>query len=165
MARRVNCRRVKIHRTYTIAEAAAVLGAHRLMVGRWIAAGLPTIDERRPLIIDGEDLRGFIDARRHKKQTCRPGEFFCLGSKAPRRPAGDMADYILKTASRGLLRGICPICDGFIHRAASLSTIAQKAGRLDVAFPKAQKRLARMFDEALTVLDAWGALRAKIGGG
>jgi len=40
-----------------------------------------------------------------------------------------------------LLRGICPICDGFIHRAASLSTIAQKAGGLDVAFPKAQQRL------------------------
>jgi|SRR5271163_2127794 len=141
MARRFNCRRVKIHRTYTIAEAAAILGAHKHTVSRWIAAGLPTIDDRRPLIIHGEDLRGFIDARRHKKQTCRPGEFFCLGCKAPRRPAGDMTDYILKTASRGLLRGICPICDGFIHRAASLSTIAQKAGGLDVAFPKAQQRL------------------------
>ena len=29
MARRHNSRRVKIHRTYTITEAAAVLGAHK----------------------------------------------------------------------------------------------------------------------------------------
>jgi hypothetical protein len=28
MARRSNCRRVKIHRTYTIAELAALLGVH-----------------------------------------------------------------------------------------------------------------------------------------
>jgi hypothetical protein len=50
MARRFNYRRVKIHRTYTIAELAARIGAHKQTVGRWIAAGLPTTDSTRPFL-------------------------------------------------------------------------------------------------------------------
>src|SRR5271154_5336964 len=103
MARRFNYRRVKIHHSYTIGAAAAVVGAHKHTVSRWIAAGLPTTDARRPLLIHGADLRAFLKAREPTKQPCRPGEFYCLRWKAPRRPAGDMADYIPKTSSRGML--------------------------------------------------------------
>jgi excisionase family DNA binding protein len=136
MARRHNGRRVKIHRSYTITEAAVVLGAHKHSVRRWIAAGLPTTDGRRPFLIHGEDIRAFLKAREPVKQPCRPGEFYCLRCKAPRRPAGDMADYIPKTASRGLLRGICPSCDRLIHRAVSLHTVEQKASGLTVTFQR-----------------------------
>jgi excisionase family DNA binding protein len=141
MARRHNGRRVKIHRSYTITEAAAVLGAHKHTVSRWIAAGLPTTDDRRPFLIHGEDIRAFLKAREPVKQSCRPGEFYCLCCKAPRRPAGDMADYISKTATRGLLRGICPICDRLIHRAASLALIEQEADGLSVTFQPARQRI------------------------
>jgi excisionase family DNA binding protein len=141
MARRHSSRRVKIHRNYTIAEAAALLGAHKHTVSRWIAAGLPTTDARRPLLIQGEDLRAFMRAREPEKHPCRPGEFYCLRCRAPKRPAYDMADYIPKTKSRGLLRGICPTCETLIHRAASLGTIAQKCGGLEVAFPRAERRI------------------------
>jgi excisionase family DNA binding protein len=141
MARRHSSRRVKIHRNYTIAEAAALLGAHKHTVSRWIAAGLATTDDKRPFLIHGKDIRAFLKAREPDKQTCRPGEFFCLRCKSPRRPAGDMADYIPKTASRGLLRGICPTCETLIHRAASLGTIEQKAGGLSVAYQCAQRRI------------------------
>jgi hypothetical protein len=82
-----------------------------------------------------------MDARKRKKQTCRPGEFYCLRCKAPRRPAGDMAEYIPRTRSRGLLRGICPTCETLVHRAVSLGTIVQTAGGLDVALPSAERRL------------------------
>ena len=44
MAKRYHVRRIKIHRTYTIAEAAESTGAHRHTVRRWIAAKLPTTD-------------------------------------------------------------------------------------------------------------------------
>src|ERR1019366_10108899 len=110
---------------YTIAEIAALLGVHKHTVRRWIAAGLPTTDANRPLLIQGEDLRAFLRAREPEKHPCRPGEFYCLRCRVPRRPAGDMADYIPKTGSRGLLRGICPTCETLIHRAVSLGTLAQ----------------------------------------
>src|SRR5438105_11717296 len=119
MARRHSSRRVKIHRNYTIAEAAALLGAHKHTVSRWIAAGLPTTDTMRPRLIHGEDLRAFLRARQPAKQPCRTGEFYCLRCRAPKRPALDMADYIPRTATRGMLRGLCPTCERFIYRAAS----------------------------------------------
>ena len=152
MARRYSCRRVKIHRNYTIAEAAVLLGAHKHTVSRWIAAGLPTTDARRPRLIHGEDLRAFLHAREPERKRCRPGEFFCLPCRSPKRPALDMADYIPRTASRGLLRGICPTCERFIYRAASLSTIAQKLDGLDIAFPTAEQRLVNL-SAALSSVD------------
>jgi len=141
MTRRFNCRRVKIHRLYTIAELADAVGAHKHTVGRWIAAGLPTTDAKRPLLIHGADFRAFMKAREPIKQRCKPGEFYCLGCRAPKRPAGDMADYHARTASRGLLSGICPTSGRMIYRAASLAKVEQISGGLDVAYPKAERRL------------------------
>ncbi len=149
MAKRLNGRRVKIHRNYTIAEAAAVLGAHKHTVSRWIAAGLPTTDDKRPFLIHGKDIRAFLRAREPDKQTCRPGEFYCLRCRAPRRPAGDMADYTPKTSARGMLTGICPACDTLIHRAASLATVEQKAGGLNVTFQRAERRIKRFLSSLL----------------
>jgi hypothetical protein len=141
MARRHNSRRVKIHRNYTISEIATLLGAHKHKVSRWIPAGLPTTDTKRPLLIHGKDLRAFMCARKPKKRSCTPSEFYCLRCRAPKRPAGEMVDYIPKTISRGLLRGICPTCDSLIHRAASLGTITQNRGGLDIAFPNGERRI------------------------
>ena len=113
MMRRFNYRRVKIHRNYTVAHAAEILGAHRHTVTRWIAAGLPTTN-KRPQLIHGEDLRSFLERRTPKRQTCQAGEFFCLKCRTPRRPALDMADYLPRTKARGVLRGICPTCERLI---------------------------------------------------
>ena len=125
MARRFDCRRVKIHRSYTIGELSALLGAHKHTVSRWIAAGLTTTDARRPLLIHGADFRAFMKAREPIKQRCQPGEFYCLGCRAPRRPALNMADYRPHTALRGLLSGICPDCGRMIYRAITLARIDQ----------------------------------------
>jgi excisionase family DNA binding protein len=145
MARRHSSRRVKIHRNYTIAEAAALLGAHKHTVSRWIArGGLPTTDARRPRLIHGEDLRAFLRARHPPKQPCRNGEFYCLRCRAPKRPALGMADYIPRTATRGMLRGLCPTCERLIYRAASVRSIENLDG-LDVAFPNAEQPLVDSF--------------------
>lgn len=141
MARRHSSRRVKIHRNYTIAEAAALLGVHKHTVSRWIAAGLPTTDAKRPLLIHGEDLRAFLRAREPKRQPCRPGEFYCLRCRAPKPPALGMADYVPRTASRGMLRGICPTCETMMHCVASLDKIPSKHGVLDIAFPSGWQRI------------------------
>ena len=141
MARRPNGRRVKIHRNYEIAEVAVLSGVHRQTVRRWIAAGLPTTDATRPLLIRGQDLRAFLRAREPIKQKCRPGEFYCLRCRAPRRPALDMAQYRPRTSLRGLLCGICPTCDGMIYRAVNRDTIELMRGGLDIAFPSAERRI------------------------
>ena len=102
MARRFDCRRVKLHHSYTISELSALIGAHKHTIGRWIAAGFKTTDTRRPLLIHGADFRAFMKAREPIKQPCQPGEFDRLHCRAPKPPALDMADYHPRTARRGL---------------------------------------------------------------
>ena len=94
MAKRLDRRRVKIHFNYDVSEVAALLGVHNLTVRRWIAAGLPTTDDKRPLLIFGVDLLAFLKAREPAKRRCKPGAFFCLGCKSPKRSDGDMADNV-----------------------------------------------------------------------
>ena len=86
MARRFDCRRVKLHHSYTITELSALIGAHKHTICRWIAAGLKTTDTRRPFLVHGADFRAFMKAREPIKQRCQPGEFYCLSCRAPKRP-------------------------------------------------------------------------------
>jgi hypothetical protein len=141
MAKRYNFRRVKIHYNYTIRTAADLLGVRKHTVSRWIAAGLTTTDVVRPLLIRGADLRAFLHAREPIKQKCQSGEFYCLSCRAPRRPALDMAEYLPRTASRGLLCGICPQCDRMIYRAVKRDSIEQNRDCLDISFPPAEQRI------------------------
>src|SRR6478735_5376453 len=46
--RRANGRRVKIHLSYSIEEAARCVGVHKNTVRRWLSSGLSAIDARRP---------------------------------------------------------------------------------------------------------------------
>ena len=73
MTKRYNCRRVKIHRNYTLAEAADLLGVHKHTVSRWAAAGLQTTDARRPLLISTEKIfeRFFERASQSSKNAGR----------------------------------------------------------------------------------------------
>jgi hypothetical protein len=138
MARRFNLRRVKIHRNYPIAELAALIGAHKQTIGRWIAAGLPKTGGKRSVLIHGADVHAFIKAREPTKQRCQPGEFFCLACRAPRRPALNMGEYRPRTSSRGSLVGRCSECDRLIYRAVTRAKIDEISGGLNITFPKGE---------------------------
>jgi len=139
MARRhANHRLVKIHRTYTVGEAANTLRLHKNTIRRWIKQGLPVIDKRKPQLIHGEALVHFlIERRTESKRPCQPGQIYCVACRAPKYPNGDMADYVRRSKGAGNLRGLCPDCDRFIYRRASLACLDQVRGRLDVTFTDA----------------------------
>src|SRR5664280_1815971 len=114
--RHPNYRRVKIHRNYTVGEIAVLFGTHKNTVRRWVETGLPTCDEKRPILILGRDLASFLQARRARnKQTCRPGEIYCVRCRAPKQPAGGMADYRSVTDKVGQLIAICPDCTSIMN--------------------------------------------------
>jgi excisionase family DNA binding protein len=73
--RQPNYRFFKIHRTSTVGEAVDVSGNHKNTVRSWIKAGLPTIDNKYPTLIRGQELIAFLQSRRLKrKKPCAPGQ-------------------------------------------------------------------------------------------
>jgi hypothetical protein len=137
-----NHRLVKINRSYTVEETANVLSVHKNTVREWIRARLPTMSEKRPILILGRELRAFLQARRQKnKQTLRPGEIYCLRCRAPKCPAGDMAEYLPMNENVGNLRAICPDCESIMHRCVSKAKLGQVRGKMDITFLQALRRL------------------------
>jgi helix-turn-helix protein len=137
-----NHRLVKIHRSYTVEEAARLFGYHKNTVRGWLKAGLPTSDRKRPTLILGRDLRAYLQARRAKnKRTCLPGEIYCVRCRAPKLPAGGMADYQPVTEIIGNLVAICPDCGSIMNRRVSLAKLGQVRGKIDITLPQALQRV------------------------
>jgi len=143
MPRRLNWRRIKIHRNYKICEAADVLGVHKNTVRNWIKyEGLPALTDQRPHLILGRLLRDFLIERDRKRKTpLKAGEIYCVACHSPKRPAGAMVDFILRSDTSGVLRGICPDCDRFIHRHASRISLDDVAAGLEVQITRAERTL------------------------
>lgn len=141
-SRRPSHRTIKSLRNYTIADVARILQVSRRTVQEWIKKGLPIIDRQRPLLIHGSDLKEFLFARKQRrKSNCGPGEIFCVKCRAPKRPAGGMADYEPRSATRGSLVGICPTWNIIIARWTSLAKLERAKGTLGVKVTTAQSRL------------------------
>jgi hypothetical protein len=135
--RRLNPRQAKIHRSYTVEEVACLYGVHKNSVREWIKAGLPVIDDKRPMLIFGQELAKFLQARRiRNKHTCQPGQMYCVRCRAPRTAAGDMADYLPETEKLGMLKAICPDCDSMMNRRVSMAKLEQVRGKLTITFPQ-----------------------------
>ena len=129
MPKRVNPNLAKIHRNYSVEEAAALFGVHKNTVRRWIKAGLPLCDDRRPALILGDDLRGFLQKKRQcHKRRCKLFELYCLRCRSPKRPAGNMVDFAPLSESTGRLIGLCPDCDGVMNRYASTASLVEIQG-------------------------------------
>jgi hypothetical protein len=111
-------------------------------VRAWIKAGLPVLNDKRPMLILGSDLVAFHQARRKKnKRKCKPDELYCVRCRAPRKPAGDMADCRIITETIGNLEAICPDCDNIMNRRVSLSTLEQISGKLSISLPQALEHI------------------------
>jgi Helix-turn-helix domain len=143
VVKRLNPRRVKLHRSYSVEEAARLLRVHKNTVRTWIKTGLQPIDERRPTLILGRELARFLHERRQRsRKPCQPGQLYCLRCRAPKGPAGRVAEYVPMTAASGNLKGRCCDCGTVMWRRVSLRSLADVTGALDVAFPQAQRRIA-----------------------
>jgi len=137
--KRLNPRRVKIHRCYTVEEVANLFGVHKNTVRDWLKAGLPRIDGRRPILILGRQLAGFLHTRRERRrQRCRAGEFYCFRCRAPKASAARTAEYLPVTAQSGNLRATCADCGTRMYRRVSLHKLAALTSDLQVALPQAQ---------------------------
>lgn len=138
---RINPRAIKLHRTYSIEEAARVLGVHKNSVRGWRRQGLAPIDSSRPVLFLGDDIRVFLEERRvSRKRPCRPGTLYCFRCREPRVPALGMVDFTPINAHTGDLTALCVVCETQMHRRARHDALAAIMPNLTVQIAKGPSR-------------------------
>ncbi|MEM9840194.1 MAG: helix-turn-helix domain-containing protein [Pseudomonadota bacterium] len=142
MAKRLSARGIKKNQTYTLEEAAIILGVHVQTVRTWGKVGLPLMRGQKPHLVHGEDLKTFLTRRSGKaKKLLGPNELYCLGCRRAVRPAGDLADHVASGAGSGRLSGICPHCEGMAQRFVSPSSLREIAPDLLIGAESAVESL------------------------
>src|SRR5260370_11352385 len=138
-------------RNYSVEEIARLFGLHKNTVRHWLKQGLATIDDRRPRLVLGSSLSRFLQERRLKgKQPCGPGRIYCVACRAPKAPAGQMAECIPTGPRTGNLRGICPHCDRLIYRRVNLAKIDTVRGELEITFTRPLSRIGESAASSVT---------------
>ena len=132
MARaRLNPRRAKIHRSYSVAEAAALFGVHRQTVRHWCKVGLPVVRTKGLVLILGRDLGPFLERRQAaRRRKCGPGELYCLKCREPRRARLGTVVLVQPTATTANVAALCEACGSRMHRRASLDKLEAAGFRL-----------------------------------
>jgi len=115
---------------------------HKNTVRNWFKQGLAPIDDQRPIVVRGEEIRRFLGERRARvKRPSGPGRIYCLPCRGPKVPAGKMAECVAMGESTGTLQGICPDCNRMIYRRVNPQKLHRVSGDLDVTFRQARPRL------------------------
>ena len=137
MGKRINPNLAKIHRNYTVEEIANLFSVHKNTVRLWVKNGLPTNDDKRPMLILGSDLKLFLQSKRRKhKHKCKPYEIYCVRCRSPQIPAEKMADYEVINDKSGRLFGICPHCESIINKYFNFAGLSQIHSQLDITVTK-----------------------------
>ena len=145
-----NHRLVKMHRSYTVEEIARAFGIHKNTVRQWLKTGLPAIDEKRPKLIQGQKLVFFLQVRRkRRKQTCPPGQMYCVRCRVPKSPAAGMAELLPFNEKIGNLRAICPDCHSIMHRCVSMAKLSAFQGGIDISYAQALPHIREISQPAV----------------
>lgn len=133
-----NPRLAKINRSYTVEEIAELFNIHKHTVRNWLKQGLPDCGAGYPILVQGRELRSFLEARRRKnKQSCKPGQIYCVGCRQPVYPRSNEVTLKVPDFGGASLRGICPNCSCKIFRKVSMSKFVDWKGNLSITNTKA----------------------------
>ena len=141
-ARRVDPRRIKLHRSYSVGELAECCGVHKNTVRHWQRAGLKPLDDQRPIMFHGPAIRAFLSSRKaSRRQPCQPGTLYCLRCRVPRPPAPGLVEFVTFNALSGNIRANCATCGTQMHRSARKAALASILPGRTIQFAEGHTRL------------------------
>ena len=142
MSSRKNPNSIKIHRSYTVIEVSEALGVHPKTVRNWIRLGLPVVDEKRPLLIRGVDLKIYLKMKRKTyMHRCEAHEMYCFKCKQPNNPSIESLQFIAKPAGMAQMKGRCSECGCKANKYVSWRDVNQIWLELGGKLPIAEKHL------------------------
>jgi len=134
MAKNFSSRGISKHRSYSLEEAALIIGAHEQTLRYWEKHdGLVIMKSQKPYIVHGAVLIDHLEARKPKKRPRLPaGEFDCWTCKTRGKPFGMMADYIPLTPKTGRLKALCRQCGGDVATIVGKAKLAKYSAILEI---------------------------------
>jgi hypothetical protein len=128
---RLKIRLVRIRRSYSVAEIAALLKVHRQTVRAWHKAGMKPIEESdRPILFLGWEVRKFLQNRRDsKRRRLEDDQFYCTRCREARQ--SHPFDIQIINTNRLLgggrksisIKGRCNICGATVYRFGSFPSL------------------------------------------
>lgn len=138
--------RIRKHASYSIQDVSELLGVHKNTVMQWLKNGLPKIDEQRPFLIHGQQLKNFLKARQQsRRSSCAPHEFYCFRCRSPQRAMGNLADVALRTEKTIILSGLCASCEAPLNKIQSLKAIPKIIQSLDIPRQQLERLSGALF--------------------
>jgi hypothetical protein len=132
---------IKSFRCYTFEEAAEITGVSARTIRNWSSNGLRLLDRSRPILIRGDDLRGYIkDQRESRKVKTDPDEFFCCRCRRARKAAGGFADCLI-VGKRVTLTALCETCETVVTKPIAEARIPEIARTLDLTIKRPEETL------------------------
>ena len=142
MSKRFNPNRIKINSSYTVKDISEVLGVNPKTVRNWIRVGLPVIDDKRPLLIQGADLKLYLKQKyKTYLHNCELNQMFCMKCKEPKEPNVESIHFIAKPAGMARMTGCCGECGIRSNKFVSWRDVNQIWTDLGGNLPIAEKHL------------------------
>lgn len=121
--RKPDFRKIRPTHTYTVPELASSLGKSISTVRRWCRDGLPVLDQRRPVLIDGVAAKGWLKTRwGAKKATLGSDEARCMRCRVPRAFVQGSKSFHPLNQKTGIVKGRCAVCGSRMNKFQSIKT-------------------------------------------
>jgi excisionase family DNA binding protein len=132
---------IKSFRTYTIKEAAEVTGVSERTIGNWVSNGLRVLDDERPALFRGDDLREFIKCQRaDRKVKTELDQFYCVCCRKPREAAEGFAECTV-IGNRAKLTAFCETCETIVSKAVPKAFVPKIARTLTLTIKRHETTL------------------------
>jgi len=113
-------RKIRPTATYSASEIACLFTVHRNTVFRWVKDGLQPLDDAKPLLFYGAELKRYLKQRSQKrKRPCTSDEMPCFRCRAPRKTRAGSVVIARQNAQTLTLSAICITCGTRMYRAGS----------------------------------------------
>lgn len=124
MKKNYNLRLIKTREAYTTAKICETLSVHERTVQEWYKKGLKTVNEQKPFLVMGYELKQFLEEMlKSRKIKLSPDEFYCTKGREAVRPVNNNVKIIVFANSIGkqgfksmTIKGICQKCGSSINR-------------------------------------------------
>ena len=140
--KRLNPRLAKMHYSYSVEEIAALYSVHPNSVRQWLKTGLAAIDDARPLLVKGAELRRFIEERRaSSKKPCPPERCTASGARSPARRLSGWRTFVERESGAGNLQALCDACGTLMCRRTRREKISAILPGVVVQFTRHPERI------------------------